>query len=253
MVKMDKKIIIANWKMHGTHELVNGFILNMKKVKKYFDKCDVVICPPFTLLYKLQEILHDGIFIGAQDCHFILDFGAYTGDINTKMLKTEKCSHVIIGHSERRNYHNENNEMIAKKGTAVHQEGMIAVICVGESQSDRDKGEAYNTIEKQLKESLPVTANPVNTVIAYEPVWAIGTGVTPSISDITDMHKFIRAKINNIAFEKKYKLIYGGSVKADNAYSILSINDVDGLLIGGASLKAEEFSKIIENSIKNIE
>ncbi|AIL64852.1 Triosephosphate isomerase [Rickettsiales bacterium Ac37b] len=253
VVKMDKKIIIANWKMHGTHEFINEFILQMTKFKNYFNKCDVIICPPFTLLYKLQEISKYGMFLGAQDCHFVSDYGAYTGDINAAMLKSEKCSYIIVGHSERRNYHQENSKLVAEKVTAIHKEGMIAVVCVGESQTDRDQGQAYSAVYNQLKESLPPTVHPMNTIIAYEPVWAIGTGIIPSVLDIMNMHKFIGEKINNNAFEKKYKLIYGGSVKADNADNILSINNVDGLLVGGASLNAEEFSKIIQNSIKNIE
>ncbi|MFV9875558.1 MAG: triose-phosphate isomerase [Rickettsiales endosymbiont of Dermacentor nuttalli] len=246
---MDKKIIIANWKMHGTHKFIDEFLVYLTKLKKYFDRCNIVICPPFTLLYKLKNAIEDGVFLGAQDCYSISDYGAYTGDINAAMLKAEECNYVILGHSERRNYHKESNDLIAQKAIAVHEAGMIAVICIGETKTERDQGNTYNVVYDQLKNSLPTTTNPMNTVIAYEPVWAIGTGVIPSVLDIDSMYKFIGEKINNNAFEKKYKLIYGGSVKVDNASNILSINNIGGLLVGGASLKPEEFIQIIQNSI----
>jgi triosephosphate isomerase len=197
----------------------------------------MVLCPPASLLSETgAQIANSGLFLGGQDCHTAAS-GAFTGDISAAMLKDIGCTYVILGHSERRQYHKEDDALIAAKATAAHAAGLISIICVGETDAERSAGQQNTIVQKQLKNALPAGGcTPENTVIAYEPVWAIGTGKTASTADIAAMHAHIRGLV-----PAGMKILYGGSVKSSNAAEILSTPNVDGALVGGASLKADEF------------
>ncbi len=233
-------IVAANWKMNGV-KLVDSFALVRKVtdfVKKNKPACDVVIFPPFTMLGFIKEELYEsGLKLGAQDCHFA-DNGAYTGDISSAMIKELGCEYVIVGHSERRSYHSETNDIICKKAESAHKHGIKTIICVGESIEERKKGKVLKILKKQVTESLPSGTNSDNTIIAYEPIWAIGTGVIPKSEEIAEAHEYIN-KLSGL------KVIYGGSVKAANAKDLSVIKGVEGMLVGGASLDANEFCNII--------
>lgn len=247
---MTRKILIAgNWKMNGL--TADGAALAKEiaaEVKKSGTReCEFLVCPPFTLLTTVKKALRGSkVALGAQDCHFA-EKGAHTGDISPVMLKDAGCSYVIVGHSERRANHFESNELICKKAQAAYQAGLKAVICIGETESERDAGKTIDVCTAQIQGSVPDNATAVNTVIAYEPVWAIGTGKTPTAADVEEVHAAIRkavAKKLGKATANKMRLLYGGSVKPSNAGQLLSLPDVDGGLIGGASLKASDFMGI---------
>ncbi len=251
----DRKILIAgNWKMNclsvDGNALANGIARNLKKQSN--PKCDVLVSPPFTLLGQIKATIEDsGVLLGAQDCHYEAS-GAHTGDISAKMLKDVGCNHVIVGHSERRTNHNESNELIAKKANAAINEGLKTIICIGETESERETGRTLDVLKTQLAGSVPESSNAENTVIAYEPVWAIGTGKSATTEDVADIHKEIRkyiAEMKGQDVADKMKILYGGSVKSSNAAELLALEDVDGALIGGASLNAEEFWTIISNCV----
>ncbi|MCP4395236.1 MAG: triose-phosphate isomerase [Alphaproteobacteria bacterium] len=251
----DRRTLIAgNWKMNGL--TTDGVALAQKLSRmagstKEFN-CDILICPPATLISNIKHIIIDtDIMIGGQDCH-AEQKGAHTGDISAVMLKDIKCEYVIVGHSERRADHNENNEMVKHKAAAAHEAGLKAIICIGETEEENENGKTLEVLKKQITESTPDSATHENTVIAYEPVWAIGTGKTPTIGDIADTHKAIREYVEKtIGNSAAVQLLYGGSVNPDNARSILSLEDVDGALVGGASLKIEQFTSIIDQSHKD--
>jgi len=207
---------------------------------KSTNKCDIVICPSFPLLYPVaQKIMEIELEIGAQDCH-LEEKGAFTGDVSAETLKTVGCSWVIIGHSERRQHHSETNALVNKKAQAAHKAGLKTIICVGESPEVRKEGKTLELIKEQITKSLPSDASYENTVIAYEPIWAIGTGKTATTQDIEEVHNFIASIKENV------KILYGGSVNEKNAAEIFSTKNVGGVLVGGASLKADSFNKIIE-------
>ena len=188
------------------------------------------------------------VALGAQDCH-AGDFGAHTGDINAAMLADAGCSHVIVGHSERRADHGENNAVVQSKAAAAHDQGLVAIICVGETLEQRDSGETLEIITDQVTGSLPPQANAENTVIAYEPVWAIGTGRTPTIDQIIEVHDHMRALLGKqMSNSEAVRLLYGGSVNPGNAKEILAVDNVNGGLVGGASLKAGDFWTICQSS-----
>lgn len=244
-----KALVAGNWKMNGLRasakEVKSLSRLIAKSVKKA--KCDVLICPPATLLPALKEAAKGSkIAIGGQDCHANVS-GAHTGDISAEMLKDAGASYVILGHSERRADHAETSDMVRAKVLAAHRAGLIAIVCVGETDAQRDAGETLSLIRAQLAASLPKGITAKNTVIAYEPVWAIGTGRTPTADDVAKVHAAIRA-----ALKKRFKaegeamrLLYGGSVKASNAVELMGVPNVNGALVGGASLKAADFNGII--------
>lgn len=247
---MSRKVLIAgNWKMNGL--LADGAALakevatEVKKLGK--PECEFLVCPPFTLLTTVKKALRGSkVALGAQDCH-MAEKGAHTGDISPVMLKDCGCSYVIVGHSERRANHHESNELICQKAEAAYKAGLKAVICIGETEAERDAGKTIDVCTKQIMGSVPDSATAVNTVIAYEPVWAIGTGKTPTAADVEEVHAAIRkvvAKKLGKATANKMRLLYGGSVKPSNAAELLSLPDVDGGLIGGASLKASDFMGI---------
>ena len=249
-----KKLIAGNWKMNCLS--ADGCALAKdvaSKVKENKFGCDFLICPPFTLLGLVKKCLRGSkISLGAQDVHFA-EKGAHTGDISPLMLKDLGCTYTIIGHSERRVDHKESNELVCKKAVAAHNAGLNTVICIGESGDERDAGKTIKVCQSQINGSVPDDATAKNTVIAYEPIWAIGTGKTPTASDVQDVHAAIRkalAKKLGTATANRMRILYGGSVKPNNAKELLSLPDVDGALIGGASLKADDFIAIAKNSCK---
>lgn len=241
-----KKLIAGNWKMNGSLDqalnLVSSIAHEIKNNSKVNDSSEFLICPPFPYLLLVKDIcVKHGISFGAQDCS-AHDAGAYTGDVSAKMIADCGGSYVILGHSERRQYQNEASGLVAQKAKAAHDAGLIAIICVGETEGDRDAGKENEIVGAQLIASLPTGASAHNTVIAYEPVWAIGTGKTASREDVENMHSFICAQLKEqLADSKNMRILYGGSMKPENASSLLATPHVDGGLIGGASLKAEQF------------
>lgn len=208
--------------------------------------CDVLVCPPASLISRAAGVVNGAFPIGAQDCH-AKPSGAFTGDISAEMLKDAGASTVIVGHSERRHYHHESDEEVAAKARAAWRAGLSAIICIGETESQRDDGKAPEICHDQITASVPKEAAPENTAIAYEPVWAIGSGRTPSDGEIAAMHAHIRQCLVGHLGEggRTMRILYGGSVKPANAKTILALPDVNGALVGGASLKAEEFLGII--------
>ncbi len=242
-----KKIIVANWKMCGTPESsklwVEEFIPAFSSSK--FDST-VIICPPSPLLPMLQgEFAGSGIELGGQDCHFQPE-GAYTGETSARLLKLVGCKYVIVGHSERRDYCKESNDIVKKKASMAISAGLIPIICIGETREQRESGKTIEIINRQLEESIPAEAVAGNFILAYEPVWAIGSGNLPTMNEIKQVHNAILTNVSrslgvDIA---GVAVLYGGSVKADNAREILALPEVAGVLVGGASLKAGEFLKI---------
>ena len=208
----------------------------------------VVICPPAPLLFRATEAARGtGIQIGAQDCHMQHN-GAFTGDISSELIADTGATFVIVGHSERREAHEERDRDVRKKAKSAWESGLTAIICIGETLEDHEANNTLDIIAGQLAGSLPDGANATNTVVAYEPIWAIGTGKVPTLPQIIEVHDFIRSKLTtrygaNIA--DMIPLLYGGSVKPDNAQTIFKADNVDGALVGGASLKAEDFAPII--------
>ncbi len=248
-----KKLIAGNWKMNGRLadgvDLAKGIAAEVKALGK--TQCEFLVCPPFTILSAVKKALRGAkVALGAQDCHFN-EKGAHTGDISPLMLTDLGCTYVILGHSERRADHAESNELINKKAVAAHKAGLKAVICIGETLEQRDAGKTIDVCKEQILGSVPDDSTAADTVIAYEPVWAIGTGKTPTANDVEEVHAAVRkvlAKKLGKGNANKMRILYGGSVKPGNAKEFLSLPDVDGALIGGASLKVEDFMAIAKNS-----
>ncbi|MDV7269636.1 triose-phosphate isomerase [Thioclava sp. A2] len=242
---MRKKLAAGNWKM-------NGLSASLTEVSALIEAhpapvCEVLLCPPATLVAGMAAVAAGRIAVGGQDCHAKAS-GAHTGDISAAMLKDAGASHVIVGHSERRADHGESNADVLAKAEAALTDGMVAVICIGETEAERDAGTTLDVIGGQLAGSTPEAATGANTVIAYEPVWAIGTGRTPTLEQIAEVHDFLRAElVKRFGAEgEAFRLLYGGSVKPSNATEIFAVPNVDGALVGGASLKAADFGAIIE-------
>ena len=247
---MVRKILIAgNWKMNGLIEdgvaLAKGVALEAKKAGR--KDCEFLICPPFTLLTLAKKAVKGSrVQLGAQDCHYNTK-GAHTGDISPVMLKDLGCQYVIVGHSERRTNHHETNSLIAQKAEAAINAGLKVIICIGETEAERDAGKTIAVCQTQIEGSVPENATGANTVIAYEHVWAIGTGRTPTTKEVEEVHAAIRkvvAKKLGRANANKMRILYGGSMKPSNAKELLALPDVDGGLIGGASLKVADFMAI---------
>lgn len=240
---MRRKLAAGNWKMNGTGaDLAEISALAQAHAAP---ACEVLICPPATLIARMAATDRGPVMIGGQDCHAKVS-GAHTGDISAPMLAEAGASHVILGHSERRADHGESDGQVAAKAVAAHDAGLIAVICVGETEAQRDAGDTLKVIAGQMAGSIPDCATAANTVIAYEPVWAIGTGRTPTLDQIAEVHAAMRATLT-ARFDDGdgFRLLYGGSVKPSNAAEIFAVGDVDGALVGGASLKAADFGAII--------
>lgn len=229
------KLIVANWKMNGSLSFIVSYFQDLGSS----DLSEVVFCPPFPYLNAVRNCFFaESYTLGAQDCH-ALDTGAFTGNVSALMLKDMGCKYVILGHSERRHYHGETNKAVKQKSQAALKHEIIPIICVGETLEDRQSKKHLDTVKQQLTESIPETIDTV--VIAYEPVWAIGTGLTATLEDIVEMHQMIATHVAG-----KYRILYGGSVTANNAGEILSQPNVDGVLVGGASLKPELFTQIMQ-------
>ncbi|MFO1139096.1 MAG: triose-phosphate isomerase [Paracoccus sp. (in: a-proteobacteria)] len=236
-----RKLAAGNWKMNGTLAALD----QVELIAAVPTACDVLICPPATLIQAMAARAQGRVKVGGQDCHAKAS-GAHTGDIAAAQLRDAGASHVILGHSERRTDHHETDAEVLAKSQAAHDAGLVAVICVGETEAQRDAGQTLDVITAQLAGSVPDGATAANTVIAYEPVWAIGTGRTPTNDQIAEVHALMRdllaARFGDGA---DMALLYGGSVKPGNAAEIFAIPHVNGALVGGASLKAADFGPIV--------
>jgi triosephosphate isomerase len=241
--------VAGNWKMNGTGaSLAEIGALIDRLQSSPVPAADVLVCPPATLLFLARELMRDsGVALGTQDCHALAS-GAHTGDISAEMLADAGATAVIVGHSERRADHGETSELVRAKAAAAHRAGLTSIICIGETEAERTAGRTIEIVGRQLDASLPPDAKASNTVIAYEPVWAIGSGLTPSEADIAEVHGFIRTSLARRLGDmesERLRILYGGSVKPANAASIAAIPNVNGALVGGASLTAKDFFAII--------
>jgi len=242
-----RPLIAGNWKMNGLRASMAEFELMLAGTAEVADRADLLVCPPATLVAAFAETARgsSGLAIGAQDCHPDPS-GAHTGDISAEMLADAGARAVIVGHSERRADHGESDALVRQKAEAAWRAGLAAIVCIGETRQQRDSGQAVAICRDQLKGSLPDGAHEDNLVVAYEPVWAIGTGLTPTLADIEQIHQVIRGVLT-MRFSAEgagMRVLYGGSVKPSNARELLSIANVNGALIGGASLKAADFLAI---------
>ena len=241
-----KKLIAGNWKMNaGGADGVALAKAVLAALTKQAPDCEVLLCPPAVVLAAVSHVV-DGtdIATGGQDCHAAAS-GAHTGDTAAAMLAAAGATYVIVGHSERRTDHGEGDAQVQAKAMAAWAAGLVAVICIGETEAERDRGETLAVLSRQLTGSVPAGANASNTVIAYEPVWAIGTGRTPTTAEVAEAHAHIRSHIQAIiADADNVRLLYGGSVKPDNAAELMAVAHVDGALVGGASLDAKGFLAI---------
>jgi triosephosphate isomerase len=239
---MAKPLVAGNWKMNGLHaDAVALACALAARARAGTSGCEILVCPPPTVMAAVAaHLAASGVAVGGQDCA-PEEKGAFTGDISAEMLKDAGCSYVILGHSERRHGHGETDELVRSKAQAAWRAGLRAIVCVGETRNQREDGMALAVVAMQLAGSVPPGATADRLVVAYEPVWAIGTGLTPSLDDIAEIHGDIRAHL-----PARTRVLYGGSVNPGNARHILALPGVDGGLIGGASLKADDFWAIVE-------
>ena len=247
MSRVIRPLIAGNWKMNGLRSSMAEFEAMLAGASKVAAKTDLLVCPPATLIAAFAAKLASskGLMIGGQDCH-PKPSGAHTGDISAEMLADAGARAVIVGHSERRADHGENDSLVRQKAEAAWRAGLTAIVCIGETQGHRDAGQTLDVCEGQLQGSLPEGARADNLVVAYEPVWAIGTGLTPTAGDVEQIHQFIRQTLS-ARFSQEgagMRILYGGSVKPSNARELMGVANVNGALIGGASLKATDFLAI---------
>jgi triosephosphate isomerase (TIM) len=238
-----RPLVAANWKMNGLKASI-GQLEKIIAGARGLAAVDLVVCPPATLVAAFAtKAQGTPVTIGGQDCHAEAA-GAYTGDISAEMLRDAGAAAVIVGHSERRRYHGETDAVVRAKALAARRAGLLAIICIGETRAERDAGGTREVIGTQLDGSLPDVIE--NVAIAYEPVWAIGTGITPTRNDVSEMHAFIRSRLSSrfAGAVGDTRILYGGSVKPGNAEDLLRLDNVDGTLVGGASLNADEFLAI---------
>lgn len=244
-----KPLVAGNWKMNGTRDSLREITAMASGLDAELrEKIDTLICPPATLVYLAAAAVQDtGMSIGGQDCH-VAAAGAHTGDISAAMLKDALATHIIVGHSERRTDHGETSALVNTKAETVHAAGLGAIVCIGETKEERDAGKTLDVLKEQLLGSVPDAATAQNTTVAYEPVWAIGTGVTPTTADVEEAHAFLRRELEDLlgANGAAMRLLYGGSVKPANAAELMGVQNVDGALVGGASLKADDFLAICD-------
>jgi triosephosphate isomerase len=247
MTDRPRPLVAGNWKM-------NGLVASLSEVSAIRDavaaggagRAEVAICPPTTLVAAAAGLCKGTqVATGGQDCHAERN-GAHTGDISADMLKDAGATYVIVGHSERRTDHAETNEQVRAKAEAAIASGLKAILCVGESKIEREAGETLSVVGNQIEQSWPKGASAQTLVVAYEPIWAIGTGLTPTPADVAEVHAFIRSQVQRLlgADGAGVRLLYGGSVKASNAAELMAVPDVDGALVGGASLTAKDFMGI---------
>lgn len=240
-----RKLAAGNWKMNGSPMSLTEVTALVKEHPA--PGCEMLLCPPATLIAQMAwHVRGAALKIGGQDCHTAAS-GAHTGDISAQMLADAGASYVILGHSERRADHGETDALVRAKAEAAWDAGLTAILCLGETGAQRDAGTTLAVVGGQLAGSVPDGATAENTVIAYEPVWAIGTGRTPTLAEIAEVHGFLRAELTKRFGEEaaEMRLLYGGSVKPSNAAEIFAVTDVDGALVGGASLKAADFGAIV--------
>jgi triosephosphate isomerase len=244
-----RPLVAGNWKMNGS---IAG-LEELRAIGHDFGaglggQVDGLICPPATLISRAAEILaHTPVKVGGQDCH-AKDHGAHTGDISAGMLKEAGATHVIVGHSERRTDHGEDDATVRSKAEAALAIGLVAVVCIGETLAEREAGQTLDVLSRQIDGSVPSGATAQTVVVAYEPVWAIGTGKTPTATDVAEAHRHIRAQLAAKLGEtsQTMRILYGGSVKPSNAVELMHVENVDGALVGGASLKAADFLGIAD-------
>ena len=237
-----RPLVAGNWKMNGLRQSAAEFTKILTGAGSA-GPADLMVCPPATLLSAFADQARgSAVAIGGQDCH-AEPSGAFTGDISAEMLKDAGASAVIVGHSERRTLHKETDADVRAKAQAAWRAGLLAIVCVGETRAEREAGHTLDVLGRQLDGSLPDGITAVNLVVAYEPVWAIGTGLTPTVADVAQAHAFIRERIagRHGAVAQTVRILYGGSVKPSNARELMGVANVDGALVGGASLKADDF------------
>jgi triosephosphate isomerase (TIM) len=240
-----KKLAAGNWKMNGTAAALGEVTALMAAHPA--PGCEMLLCPPATLVAEMAAVAKgSALMVGGQDCHPKAS-GAHTGDIAAAMLTDAGATHVIVGHSERRTDHGETDALVKVEAEAALAAGLVAIVCIGETEAERDAGQTLAVNGRQLDGSIPAEATAANLVIAYEPVWAIGTGRTPTLAEIAEVHAFLRARLEALigAEAAGVRLLYGGSVKPSNAVEIFAVPHVDGALVGGASLKAADFGAIV--------
>ena len=246
MTDKRRPLIAGNWKMNGLKAAVNELAAIGQGAEAVSRKADLLICPPATLLFtSAAAVIGSKVAIGAQDCHPAAS-GAHTGDISAEMLADAGATAIIVGHSERRTDHDETDALVRAKAEAAWRTGLVAIVCVGETQAERDAGQTLEVVGRQVAGSVPDGATAANLVVAYEPVWAIGTGRTPTTKDVEEVHKLIRDRLKD-RFSGEgdlVRILYGGSVKPSNAAELMAVANVDGALVGGASLKAVDFLAI---------
>jgi len=241
-----RPLVAGNWKMHG----LSGSLAEIRSLLDLLARgprheTDIMICPPATLLARAHEALSGSIVaLGAQDCH-PQPQGSHTGDISAEMLADAGATAVIVGHSERRIDHGETDAIVLAKAAAAHRAGLQAIICIGETAGQRRDGETLDIVRRRLDGSLPASAAHKNTIIAYEPVWAIGTGLMPTPHDVAAAHDFICRHLGSMSGGERFRILYGGSLRPSNAGELLAVPNVDGALVGGASLKATDFYGIL--------
>jgi len=238
-----RPLVAGNWKMHGLKASASELARMIEGAPDIGRNADLLVCPPATLVTAFAARAHGSrVAVGAQDCH-AEKAGAYTGDISAEMLADAGATAVIVGHSERRSLHGETDAQVRAKALGAWRAGLAAIVCVGETKDERTAGRALGVVAKQLDGSVPDGATAQILVIAYEPVWAIGTGLTPTANDVAEVHGFIRKKLRARfgAAAEAIRILYGGSVKPSNAKELMAVADVDGALVGGASLKADDF------------
>ena len=241
-----RPLVAGNWKMNGLAHSLKELGALKAALEAQAPTAEVLVCPPFTLIAQAAWHVKGAFALGGQDCH-AKPSGAHTGDIAAEMLKDAGAAYVIVGHSERRNDHGERDADVAAKAEAAWRAGLTAIICIGETEDQRCAGDAHHVCTRQIDGSVPLAATAANTVLAYEPVWAIGTGRTPTADEITHMHAHIRELLVRRlgAGATQMRILYGGSVKPDNAREILNLPEVNGALVGGASIKSDDFLRII--------
>jgi triosephosphate isomerase (TIM) len=246
MTAVSRPLIAGNWKMNGLKSSAVELAAMAQGADALSRKVDLMICPPATLLWSAAGVLAGSkLKLGGQDCHPMAS-GAHTGDISAEMLADAGAVAVIVGHSERRSDHRETDALVKEKARAAWRAGLMAIVCVGETQEQRDGGKTLDVVGGQLAGSVPERASATNLVVAYEPVWAIGTGRTPTVQDVEEVHAFIRQKLSDQLSKEgaDVRILYGGSVKPSNAAELMAVANVGGALVGGASLKAADFLAI---------
>jgi triosephosphate isomerase len=247
-VDRPRPLVAGNWKMNGLRgaaevlaQVQAGYTSGLRA------KAELLVCPPATLIHSFaQAALGSRVAIGGQDCH-AKETGAFTGDLSAEMLADAGATYVIVGHSERRQYHAEKDADVCAKAAAAHRAGLTAIVCVGETQAEREGGKTLAVVRRQLKGSIPAGSDSHNLVVAYEPVWAIGTGLTPTPGDVAEVHALIREELRRLvgkAEQGRVRILYGGSVKPSNAAELMAVENVNGALVGGASLVAGDFLAI---------